>query len=121
MRILVDENIPLMTVNELKRLEHDVRDIRKSEDEGLLDTELWKIAQEEKSLLITTDKWFAQYREYHHSGILIIRLHQPNRHKIHERVMLALSHFSEAEWSGKIVTMRDKTMNVTTLKSTGYG
>ncbi|MEW6096927.1 MAG: DUF5615 family PIN-like protein [bacterium] len=119
MRILVDENIPLMTVNELRRLGHDVRDIRKSEDEGLLDTELWKIAQEEKSLLITTDKGFAQYHAYRHFGVLIIRLRQPNRHKIHKRVMLALSHFSEAEWRGMTVTMRDKTMNVTTMRRTG--
>ena len=116
MRILVDENIPLMTVNELKKLGYDIRDIRKSEYEGLQDAELWKIAQEDGRLLITTDKGFTQYRKYPHFGILVIRLRQPNCHRIHKRVMLALSHFSEAEWRGMIVTMRDKTMNVTTIK-----
>ena len=63
MKILVDENIPLMTVKDLKNLGHDVRDIRGSSNEGLLDTEIWKMAQKTESLLITTDKGFAQHRE----------------------------------------------------------
>lgn len=58
MRILVDENIPLMTVSELKRLGHDVQDIRGSTQEGLPDIELWELAKKEKRLLITTDKGF---------------------------------------------------------------
>ncbi|MBU1261605.1 DUF5615 family PIN-like protein [bacterium] len=119
MRILVDENIPLMTVNELKKKGYDVQDIRGSKDEGLLDTKLWEIAQQENRLLITTDKGFSQYRELYHSGILIIRLRQPNRYKIHQRTILALSHFSEVEWQGMIVTMRDKTMNVVTTRRMG--
>lgn len=117
MKIFVDENIPLMTVNELKRLGYDIRDIRGSEEEGLPDAELWKTAQEENRLLITTDKGFAQYWECCHSGILIIRLRQPNRYRIHQRVMLALNRFSEVEWQGMTVTMRDKTMNITTTKT----
>ena len=116
MRILVDENIPLMAVNELKRLGYDVQDIRGGSYEGLSDAELWKMAKGGRRLLITTDKEFAQYREYRHSGILIVRLRQPNRHKIYERIMLALNHFPEAEWRGMIVTMRDKTMNVAMRK-----
>lgn len=116
MRILVDENVPLMTVDELRKLGHDVRDIRRSEDEGLLDTELLEIAQREKRLLITTDKGFGYYRDAHHSGILIIRLRQPNRYRIHKRVMLALTHFPDAKWEEMIVTMRDKTMNVIVIK-----
>ena len=119
MRILVDENIPLMTVKELKKMGHNVRDVRGSKDEGLVDANLWGIAQQENRLLITTDRGFSQYRELYHSGILIIRLRQPNRYKIHQRTMLALSHFSEVEWQGMIVTMRDQTMNVATTTRMG--
>ena len=99
MRILVDENIPLMMVSELKRLGHDVQDIRGSTQEGLPDIELWELAKKEKRLLITTDKGFAQYREHSHSGMLIVRLRQPNRYIIHKRVTLALIRFSEPEWT----------------------
>ena len=112
MKVLVDENIPRITVEELKRLGYDVRDVRSTGFEGIPDTELWQIAQEEKRLLITTDKGFSQYRGTRHSGILIIRLRQPNCLKIHQRIMYALNHFSESAWQGLIVTMRDKTMHV---------
>ncbi|MDI6779773.1 MAG: DUF5615 family PIN-like protein [Bacteroidota bacterium] len=115
MKILVDENIPLMTVKELRMRAHDVRDIRGSKDEGLYDKQLWEIAQQEDRLFITTDKSFAQYRGFSHSGILIIRLRQPNRYKIHKRVMSAFSQFSATEWKGMIVIMRDKTMSVTVI------
>lgn len=87
MRIVVDENIPLMTVNELRSLGHNVMDIRGTDLEGIDDEELWKIVLKEKRLLITTDKGFVQNRSEKHFGILIIRLKQPNRMKIHGKVM----------------------------------
>jgi hypothetical protein len=40
-----------------------------------------------KALLITTDKGFASRRDESHYGILIVRIKQPTRLKIHQRVM----------------------------------
>ncbi|CAN5588199.1 hypothetical protein BH10ACI1_BH10ACI1_08910 [soil metagenome] len=37
MKICVDENIPLVTVTELKNLGHDVLDIRGTNEQGLPD------------------------------------------------------------------------------------
>lgn len=34
MRILVDENIPIMTVHALREMGHEVKDIRGTADEG---------------------------------------------------------------------------------------
>ena len=69
MRIFVDENIPLMTVEALRAMGHDVRDIRGTPSEGLRDDVLWEVAQREERLLITTDKGFAHYRMGpHHAG-----------------------------------------------------
>ncbi|MBI4691809.1 MAG: DUF5615 family PIN-like protein [Nitrospirae bacterium] len=62
MRIIVDENIPLMTANELRSLGHNVMDIRGTDLEGTDDKELWKIVLKEKRLLITTDKGFVRNR-----------------------------------------------------------
>jgi predicted nuclease of predicted toxin-antitoxin system len=112
MRVLTDENIPLMTIGELRRQRHDVRDVHKAGQKGLLDAEIWARAQEEGRLLITTDKGFAQRRSIDHYGVLTIRLHQPNRYRIHERVMWAISHFPEAEWRGMVVTVRDRVVAV---------
>ncbi len=107
MRILVDENIPLMTVRALREMGHDVCDVRGTEEMGSNDDELFAHAYHERRLLITTDKGFAQRRHDAHAGILIIRLRKPNRQKIHERVMLALSQIQPDDWPGLLVVMRD--------------
>ena len=56
MEILVDENIPLMTVAGLRKLGHDVKDIRGTGEQGLPDSELWALALAEERMPITTDK-----------------------------------------------------------------
>jgi predicted nuclease of predicted toxin-antitoxin system len=107
MKIFVDENIPFMTVQELLTLGHDVMDIRGTEHEGIIDKELWKIVQKEKRLLITTDKGFVLNRYEKHHGILIIRLKQPNRMKIHNKVMKGISLFKEENWPRMTVVIQD--------------
>ena len=107
MNIFVDENIPLMTVQVLREEGHDVLDIRGTPDEGMEDETLWNMSQREKRLLITTDKGFTQYRNDSHYGILIIRLRQPNRQKIHQRIMHAINEFKAEDWPGLLIVMRD--------------
>jgi predicted nuclease of predicted toxin-antitoxin system len=112
MNICVDENIPLVTVAELKNLGHDVLDIRGTIEQGLTDDLLWEKVQSENRLLITTDKGFANYRVESHYGILIVRLRQPNEQKIHLRIMQAINQYSESEWAGLLVVMRDAVQSV---------
>ena len=107
MKIFVDENIPAMTVRELRNAGHDVADIRGTENEGMSDEDVWKKVQEEQRLLITTDKGFAQKRHENHNGVLVIRLKQPNRLKIHNKVIQAMDRFKEKEWAGLTVVMQD--------------
>jgi predicted nuclease of predicted toxin-antitoxin system len=56
MKILVDENIPLMTVQVLREHGHDVLDIRGTPDEGMEDETLWQMTQKEERLFITNDR-----------------------------------------------------------------
>ncbi|HTD88223.1 MAG TPA: DUF5615 family PIN-like protein, partial [Candidatus Binatia bacterium] len=95
MKVFVDENIPSRTVEELRRLGHDVLDIRGTAAQGMEDDVLWTRLMNERRLLITTDKGFAQHRQEPHHGILIVRLRQPNEAKIHDRVMRAMKRFPE--------------------------
>jgi len=111
MRILVDENIPLVTVEQLRRLGHDVLDIRGTADQGISDELLWNKAYQEKRLLLTTDRGFAHYRDRKHYGILIVSLRRPNRHKINKRVLDATKLFSVEQWPSLLVVMRDRTMS----------
>jgi len=67
MKILVDENIPAMTVYGLREIGHDVKDIRGTESEGQSDEALWTSCQHEQRLLITTDK------DFHKNAMKIIR------------------------------------------------
>ena len=112
MNILVDENIPFMTVQALREMGYDVLDIRGTADEGMTDDVLWETAQRGGRLLITTDRGFARYRRQPHYGILIVCLRQPNRHRIHQRVMQAFGRFSAEEWPDLLVTMRDTIQSV---------
>ncbi len=107
MKVFVDENIPLMTVSELRSEGVDVMDIRGTPSEGISDGELWKIVKREQRLLITTDKGFSNQRNEPHYGILIIRLKQPTRAKNHQRIIQAMHKYSETEWPGLMVVMRD--------------
>jgi predicted nuclease of predicted toxin-antitoxin system len=111
MKILVDENIPRLTVDALRALGHDVKDVRGTAQQALSDPALWQIASVDGRLLLTTDKGFTVYRTLPHHGILVVRLRQPNRHKINSAVMLALQRFPEAEWPNLLVVVRDSTMS----------
>jgi predicted nuclease of predicted toxin-antitoxin system len=112
MKIFVDENIPLITVETLRNLSHDVLDIRGTLDEGLQDVDLWIKCQNEGRLLISTDKGFSKRRNESHHGMLIVRLRKPNQSEIHRRIMQAINQFSESEWQGMLVVMRDAVQTV---------
>ena len=107
MLIPVDENIPRPTVESLRELGHDVRDIRGTPQEGMKDELLWKLAQSEKRLLISTDRHFLRYWNVSHSGALIVLLKQAKLQTIHAHVMQTLDQFTPGEWSELLVVVRD--------------
>jgi predicted nuclease of predicted toxin-antitoxin system len=117
MKILVDENIPLITVSELRRIGHNVSDIRGTADKGMSDELLWKKACSEGRLLITTDKGFSQYRDLKHNGILIIAMRKPNAGKINARILKAIPRFSAKQWQNLLVIMHDNVIGVWRGKS----
>ena len=84
MRVLVDENIPRMTVGALVALGHDVRDIRGSSVQGAADPDLWALAVAECRALVTTDKGFTEYRSVPHYEILVVRLRRASTQSVDE-------------------------------------
>jgi predicted nuclease of predicted toxin-antitoxin system len=107
-KIVVDENIPLRTVEWLVAQGHVVLDARVTPLRSADDAVLWQAAQDNGALLISTDKGFAARWDEPHHGILVVRLRQPNRRKIHERIVMALEEHAAAEWKGLLVVMRDR-------------
>ncbi|MSU61930.1 MAG: hypothetical protein EXS31_05985 [Pedosphaera sp.] len=112
MRILVEENIPNITVHELRPMGHDVFDIRGTEREGMFDDELWPFSQNERRMFVTTDQGFSEHRGEQHYGVLIVRLRQPNEQRIHARIMAAFRQFTEHDWPGLLVVMRDTVQSI---------
>ena len=112
MRIFVDENIPSRTVQALRAMGHAVTDFRGTSEEGITDDVLWRRVQEERVMLVTTDKGFVRHWDEPHFGIVVVRLRQPNRLRIHERVLEALRRFPEGDWAGLLVVMRDRVQSV---------
>jgi predicted nuclease of predicted toxin-antitoxin system len=55
-KLLVDENIPAMTVSELRRRGHDVLDFRGTQKEGVPDSFVWNLVQKEGRVLIACVK-----------------------------------------------------------------
>ena len=70
------------------------------------------LAQTEQRTLVTTDKGFSTHRDDPHHGLLVVRLRQPNEQRIHARVMAAFRQFTETEWPGLLVVMRDAVQSV---------
>ena len=112
MDIFVDENIPSITVEALRKTNHDVKDIRGTKDEGIPDDEIWQLTQHERRLLITTDKGFSKFRNQSHYGILIVRLKKPNQQKIHDRIIGTMNQIKKDEWKGLIVVVRDAVRSI---------
>lgn len=112
MKLVVDENIPRSAADALRRSGHAVVDIRGTPREGSDDDALWALAASEGAILITTDKHFVHKRNEPHQGLLIVRLRQPNRQKIHDRIMRAIAQIDEADWPGTIVVMRDTAQSI---------
>lgn len=89
MRIKLDENLPGRLVAELAALGHDVDTVRGERLIGCPDNEIWEAAQSAHRFLITPDLDFSDWRRYTpgaHEGLLLVRLAQPGRERLVERV-----------------------------------
>src|SRR3954465_2947129 len=112
MKILVDENIPHVTIEYLRNQGHDVLVLHGTSAQGMTDEALWEQAQRERRLVISTDKGFVAQRNEKHCGLLVVRLRQPNEQKIHVRITRAMKQFEEQAWPGLLVVMRDRMQSV---------
>ncbi len=77
MRFLTDENIYPQMVEAIRRLSHDVLDIKEQNLFSIPDSDIIQIAQDTKRILITYDKDFSNiliYPPSQYFGIIVLRL-----------------------------------------------
>jgi predicted nuclease of predicted toxin-antitoxin system len=115
MNFLLDENFPKSAEKLLLDLGHEVIDIRGTELQGSDDFVLFRLAQQNQAILLTTDRDFYHtvpliYEE--HCGVIVIALKQPNRAAILSRLSWILSQDIVKPIKNKIILLRDKTYRI---------
>ena len=107
MKIKLDENLPSRLVDVLSALRHEVDTVPDEGMAGQDDTLVWRAAQDAGRFLITQDLDFSDARSFApgtHHGILLIRLPQPGRAALSERVGRLFREEDVDSWAGCLVT-----------------
>jgi predicted nuclease of predicted toxin-antitoxin system len=105
-RIKLDENMPDRLVAVLTELGHDVDTVLSEQIAGQDDDVVWRATQAASRFLVTQDLDFSNVKQFvpgTHFGLLLVRLPQPGRNALFERVS-ALFHEEDVEsWARCLV------------------
>jgi predicted nuclease of predicted toxin-antitoxin system len=115
LNIKIDENIPERLVPALQRLGHDVDTVRTERLVGRGDSEVWQAAQTANRFLITQDLDFSDLRKYApgtHAGLLLLRLREPGRNTLVDRVMALFTSEAVDQWPTCLVVATEHKVRV---------
>ncbi len=115
MKIKLDENLPVALAADLARQGHDVDTVHDEGLRGQADNTVWSAVQDAGRFLITQDLDFSDVRRFEpgtHHGLLLVRLHEPGRVALRERVRAAFESCDLAEWAGSFVVLTDHKLRV---------
>lgn len=107
MRIKLDEDLPAAMVPLLAALGHEVDTVPAERLGGQDDDVVWRAAQADRRFLVTQDLDFSDARKYApgtHHGLLLVRLPQPGRIALHDRVVRLFRTEAVNTLSGCLVT-----------------
>jgi predicted nuclease of predicted toxin-antitoxin system len=111
----LDENLPVDLARVLGELGHDVDTVPQEALTGRPDSVVWACAQEAERILITQDLDFADIRRFApgtHNGILLVRLVNPSRRGLVDRVGSLFLNEPIEEWRGSFVVVTDRKVRV---------
>ena len=115
MKIKLDENLPERLVSELSQLGHDVDTVRAEHLAGQTDEQVWQATQSGNRFLITQDLDFSDMRRYRpgsHSGLLLVRLANPGRDALVERVAALFATEDVDKWQRCLLVATDHKVRV---------
>lgn len=115
MNVKLDENMPATLVEALAELGHHVDTLPGEELSGAQDEVVWATAQSAGRFLVTQDLDFSDIRRFEpgtHHGILLVRLHNPTRRRLAERVRLLFHTEDVAAWTRCFVVATDHKLRV---------
>jgi len=76
-KFLLDENIPYALIDLLQKRGFDVQHLKKMGKQGIKNGEVYEIAENEKSWIVTRDADFQNLRKFYHynvAGIILFKL-----------------------------------------------
>lgn len=115
MKIKLDENLPDGLVPLLIELGHDTDTVFAERLAGSDDSTVWQAAQADGRFLITQDLDFSDARKYKpgtHHGLMLVRLPNPGRIALFERVSTVFRTEDVDTWKGCIVTATPRKVRV---------
>src|SRR5580698_3546745 len=115
MKIKLDENLPTDLVDVLVSCNHDVHTVPDESLTGQDDAVIFSRVSSERRLLLTQDLDFSDIRKFapgSHSGIVLIRLRDPSRRRLLERMRHILQTERIESWTGCFVVISDRKLRV---------
>ena len=115
MKIKLDENMPVGLAEILSQLGHDADTVYDEGYAGNKDDKIWELAQESKRFLITQDMDFSDKRKFipgTHEGILLIRLRNPGRTALIQRIESTFKTENVDQWKGCFVVVTENKIRV---------
>jgi predicted nuclease of predicted toxin-antitoxin system len=115
MKIKLDENLPSGLQTDLAALGHDVDTVISEGIAGHDDSDVWQHATSARRLLITQDLDFSDVRRFApgtHPGILLVRLRDPGRLALAQRILAIFRTESVDAWAGCFVVATDHKLRI---------
>lgn len=110
MKIKLDENLPARLIEGLIKFGHDVDSVPQEALAGQPDAKVWDASQAAERFLITQDLDFSDVRRFApgtHKGILLVRLSNPSRQRLIERIIGIFSTEAVETWEACFVVVTD--------------
>lgn len=115
MRIKLDENLPARLHPILVKLAHNVDTVSQEGLAGQDDVAVWDASQEARRFFITQDLDFSDIRRFQlgrHQGLMIVRLRDPSRRALVQRIQAVFQTEDIERWSGCFIVVTDRKIRV---------
>ncbi|MDO8585903.1 MAG: DUF5615 family PIN-like protein [Armatimonadota bacterium] len=115
MRIKLDENLPASLRDVIAAFGHDVDTVPIEGCQGADDEKVWAAAQQAGRLFVTQDMDFSDLRRFVfgvHSGIVVVRLREPSRITLRERLQTVFGTEDVESWAGCFIIVTDHKVRV---------
>ena len=115
MKLKLDENLPSGLVAILNSLGHQTDTVPQEGIAGRDDFVVWEAAQSAGRFLITQDLDFSDIRKFQpgtHHGLLLVRLHDPKRSALIQRIKYIFETQNVQSWSKCFVVVSDQKIRI---------